>query len=58
VSVPESDVSVRSTASCSKKAVLVRTPCNGLHGSSMITEFYQGFVRMHVPDHELVVIAS
>ena len=56
--VPEADASVSSSTSSGKKAVLVGTPTDGLHGSIVLREFCKRVRTLCAPYEELVVVAS
>lgn len=53
--VPETDTSVSSSTSRSKKAALVGWPSNGLDCSSVLCQSQSRLLRVLVPDQELVI---
>ena len=58
VSVPEADMAISSTTTCRQETILVRRPADSLHCSCVLVEFHDWFIRVKVPNHELVVIAT
>ena len=58
VSVPEPDVSVSCATARGKEPILVRRPTDSLDSCCMLVELNKRFVRVKVPDHQLVVVAT
>ena len=58
MSVPESDVPVSGASTSRQKAILVWRPANSFDCCSMLVELDEWTVRVQVPDHQFVVVAS
>lgn len=58
VGVPEPDMAVRSATSRCEQAVLVWGPADGLDRGCVFSELCQGFIRVQVPYHQFVVVAT
>ena len=58
MSVPESDVTVSCTTTRCKEPVLVGTPSYGLDCSCVVVELGERLVRVQVPYHQFIIVAS
>ena len=58
VRIPESDVAIGCSAARCQQTVLVWAPADGFDSCSVIMELDERLLRVQVPDHEFIVIAS